>query len=107
VTQARTAGIASDRLVLDPGFGFGKTLQHNLELLRRYRRVTRLQDCPCWRDLTQVDARRHHRAAGRRPLGRQHRRRLAGVQRGARILRVHDVAQTRDALAIWQAVEGQ
>jgi len=98
------AGIAADRIVLDPGFGFGKTLQHNLQLLAGLPRIT----------------------AGRYPVlvgmsrksmlgkltGRPVEQRLAGslalhtiaTLHGAHIIRAHDVAETRDAVAVaWAA----
>ncbi len=107
VKQARTAGIASDRLVLDPGFGFGKTLRHNLELLRRFAELS-LAGLPVLAGISRksmlgaITAR-----AVEDRLAASVAAALLAVQRGARLLRVHDVAQTRDALAIWQAVEDQ
>ena len=107
VTQVRTAGIASDRLVLDPGFGFGKTLQHNLELLRRFAELP-LAGLPVLAGISRKSmlGAITSRAVGDR-LAASVAAALLAVQRGARLLRVHDVAQTRDALAIWQAVEDQ
>lgn len=105
VALTTAAGIASNRLVLDPGFGFGKTLRHNLELLRRF-------------DELSVDALPMLAGISRKSMlgaitARAVEDRLAAsiaavllaVQRGARLLRVHDVAQMRDALAVWRAVE--
>ncbi len=107
VTLARTAGIASDRLVLDPGFGFGKTLDHNLEMLRRFAELT-LTGLPVLAGISRksmlgaITARTvENRLAASVAAA------LLAAQRGARLLRVHDVAQTRDALAIWLAVENQ
>jgi dihydropteroate synthase len=93
--------------VLDPGFGFGKTLQHNLELLRRFAELP-LAGLPVLAGISRksmlgaITA----RAVGDR-LAASVAAALLAVQRGARLLRVHDVAQTRDALAIWRAVEDQ
>jgi len=101
---AHAAGIAPDRIVLDPGFGFGKTLEHNLELLRRLDRfntagaavLTGLSRKGMLGRLTgrEVDDRVYASIAAA----------LIAVEKGARIVRVHDVAATRDALAVWTAV---
>jgi dihydropteroate synthase len=104
VSAALAAGITRDRLLLDPGFGFGKTLQHNLELLRRFAELS-LDGLPL---LAGVSRKSMLGTITGRPVEQ----RLAGslaaavlaAQRGARILRVHDVAETRDALAVWQAI---
>jgi dihydropteroate synthase len=105
VLAATAAGIALGRLVLDPGFGFGKTLQHNLQLLRHLPEIE-FDGLPLLAGLSRksmlgtitgqsVDSRLSASIAAA----------LLAVQRGARILRVHDVAATRDALAVWQALE--
>jgi dihydropteroate synthase len=93
-------------LVLDPGFGFGKTLQHNLRLLRHLPALE-IDRLPILAGLSRksmlgaitgqsVDCR----------LSASISAALLAAQRGARVLRVHDVAATRDALAVWQAIEG-
>jgi len=100
------AGIARDRIVLDPGFGFGKTVEHNLTLLARLGEIAALG--------FPVLAGWSRKSSLGRITGRPAEERLAGsvaaaliaVQRGARIVRVHDVAATRDALAVLAAVEG-
>jgi dihydropteroate synthase len=100
------AGIARERIVLDPGFGFGKTLEHNLALLRGLK-VLAAAGYPVLAGLSRKSM---IGALTGRPVGE----RMAGsvaaallaAQRGAAILRVHDVAATRDALKIWQAVKG-
>jgi len=106
VRKLELAGVAADRILVDPGFGFGKTVAHNLDLFRALERF----------------------AAGRYPVlvgfsrksmlgsitGRPVDERLSAsvaaallaVERGARIVRVHDVAATRDALKVWEAVAG-
>lgn len=104
VSAALAAGITRDRLLLDPGFGFGKTLQHNLDLLRSFAELS-LDGLPL---LAGVSRKSMLGTITGRPVEQ----RLAGslaaallaAQRGARILRVHDVAETRDALAVWQAI---
>jgi dihydropteroate synthase len=102
---AESAGIARNRIVIDPGFGFGKTAAHNLELLREMRRLA-AQGLPVLAGLSRKSTlgRITGRAAGDRMVASVAAALLA-AQRGATILRVHDVAATRDALAVWQAVE--
>lgn len=98
------AGIDKKRILVDPGFGFGKTLQHNLALLRGLDRFPEL--APVMVGLSRkatigtLTGREQpaDRAAGSAAAA------LIAVQRGAAIVRVHDVAITRDALAVWQAV---
>lgn len=100
-----SAGVSKQRIVLDPGFGFGKTVEHNYALLRRLDHVS-FDDLPVLLGLSRksmigaVTGRpAHERLAGSLAAA------LAGVERGARILRVHDVAETRDALNVWEAVK--
>ncbi len=99
------AGIAADRIVLDPGFGFGKTAAHNLDLLRELDSITRL-GYPVLAGLSRksVLGAVTGRDAGER-LAASIAGALAAAVRGARILRVHDVRETVDALAVWSAVE--
>ncbi len=99
------AGIARERIVLDPGFGFGKTVDHNLRLLARLDEIAALG--------FPVLAGWSRKSSLGRITGRPAEDRLAGslaaallaAQRGARMVRVHDVAATRDALAVLAAVE--
>ncbi len=104
VSAARAAGIARERIVVDPGFGFGKTLAHNLQLLRRLRDtapagVALLAGISRKSMLGQITG----RAAGER-VHASIAAALVAAQNGAQILRVHDVAATRDALAVLAAV---
>ena len=105
VVLALASGIARDRLVLDPGFGFGKTLAHNLDLLRHFGEVTHA-GLPL---LAGISRKSMLGAITGQPVGERVSASVAAAllaaQRGAHILRVHDVAATRDALAIWQAVD--
>ncbi len=103
--RLRQAGIAADRIVLDPGFGFGKTAEHNYTLLRRLPQVVG-QDYPSLLGLSRKSmiGAVTGRPASRR-LGGSVAAALAGAMRGAHILRVHDVADTVDALRVWSAVE--
>jgi dihydropteroate synthase len=105
VRAARDAGIALERIAIDPGFGFGKTLEHNLELLRHLREfeVLGVPVLAGWSrksSLGQITG----RPAGER-LAASVAAALIAAQNGARILRVHDVAATREALAVLAAVE--
>lgn len=104
IAAAEQAGIARDRIVVDPGFGFGKTLDHNLDLLRRLDELVAL-NVPVLAGLSRKSmiGKLTGRDAGDRVAGSVAAALLA-VQRGAAIVRVHDVAATRDALAVWQAV---
>jgi dihydropteroate synthase len=100
------AGIARERIVVDPGFGFGKTVAHNLELLRRLPELGKLG--------LAVAAGWSRKSTLGKLTGRPADERLAGslaaallaLQGGATILRVHDVKETRDVIAVWQAYQG-
>ena len=99
------AGIDKKRIIVDPGFGFGKTLEHNLALLRTLDQFAAL-GVPLMVGLSRkamigaLTGREQHadRAAGSAAAA------LIAVQEGAAIVRVHDVAATRDALAVWEGV---
>lgn len=105
VEAALAAGVAAERLVLDPGFGFGKTLEHNLQLLRRLPELA-LDGLPL---LAGISRKSMLGALTGRPVEARQPASIAAAllaaQRGARILRVHDVAATCDALAVLSAVE--
>jgi dihydropteroate synthase len=105
VAECEKAGLARDRIVIDPGFGFGKTVAHNLRLLKRLPELVAL-GVPVlagWSRKSSLGA-----ITGR-PVGERLAASLAAAllaaQQGARILRVHDVRETRDALAVLQALE--
>lgn len=99
------AGIARERLCIDPGFGFGKTLEHNLVLLSHLGDIRRVLDLPILAGMSR-------KSTIGAITGRPVEERLAGsiaaalaaADRGADIIRVHDVAETVDALKVWQAV---
>ena len=104
IFAAEMAGIPKKRLVVDPGFGFGKTSAHNLRLLRQLARFTDL-GVPVLAGLSrkrtlgeltgrEVDARVHASVAAA----------VLAAEYGAQLIRVHDVAPTVDALKVWQAV---
>jgi dihydropteroate synthase len=104
VQAVRAAGVAADRIAADPGFGFGKTLEHNLELLRRLDRFNET-GAVVMAGLSRKSmlGRITGRAVGER-VHASVAAALIAAQKGARILRVHDVAATRDALAVLEAV---
>ena len=99
------AGVSRERIVVDPGIGFGKTLRHNLLLLEAMDKLAAAGQ-PV---LVGVSRKSMIGALTDRPADR----RLAGslaamlaaVARGAAIVRVHDVAESRDALRVWQAID--
>lgn len=101
------SGIESDRLLIDPGFGFGKTLEHNLQLLAELERV-RVDGCALLVGLSRKSM--LGKITGRDVAERQFASvsaALVAAQRSANVLRVHDVGATADALRVWQAVHGQ
>lgn len=99
------AGIPKKKVIVDPGFGFGKTRDHNLQLLAQLHRLTEL-GVPVLAGLSRktsigdwtgrsVPAERVHGSVAAH---------LIAAQRGALLVRVHDVAATVDALAVWRAL---
>ena len=106
IFSAEMAGIDKKRIVVDPGFGFGKTTAHNLALLAQLARFVEL-GVPVLAGLSRkrsIGALTGREAPAERMAGSVAAH-LIAAQRGARILRVHDVAQTVDALKIWNAVD--
>lgn len=103
---AEAAGIDRERLCIDPGFGFGKTVAHNLALLRATGAMRDTLGLPILAGLSR-------KSTIGAITGKPVEKRMAGsvaaalaaVARGASIVRVHDVAETVDALRVWQAVE--
>ena len=104
LAAAEAAGIARERIVIDPGFGFGKTAAHNLTLLRRLDEFGEL-GVPLLAGLSRKSTigKITGRPAGERLAGSVAMA-LIAAQRGATILRVHDVKETRDVVAVWEAV---
>jgi dihydropteroate synthase len=104
VAACEAAGIARERLLIDPGFGFAKTLAHNLSLFRHMQALHDLH-LPLLVGVSR-------KSMIGKVLGREVDQRLAGslalaalaVQQGAHILRVHDVAETVDVLRMLEAV---
>jgi dihydropteroate synthase len=103
IAACEEAGISRERVVVDPGFGFGKTVEHNLQLLRNLRPLVEL-GVPVLAGLSR-------KSTLGKLTGRPVEQRLAGslamallaLQGGATILRVHDVRETRDVIAVWEA----
>jgi dihydropteroate synthase len=108
IFAAEMAGIAKKNIMVDPGFGFGKTSAHNLLLLAQLERFTEL-GVPLMAGLSRKKT--IGELTGRSdPHDRVHgsvAAALIAAQRGAKLLRVHDVAATVDALAVWHAVATQ
>ncbi|MFT0547174.1 dihydropteroate synthase [Allopusillimonas ginsengisoli] len=101
----RQDGVAANRIVLDPGFGFGKTVEQNYLLLRQLRDLCS-QGYPWLLGLSRKSMIGH--VVGRDPCERvagSVAAALAGIARGAHIVRVHDVAETVDAVKVWRAIE--
>jgi dihydropteroate synthase len=104
VNALLAAGVARERITIDPGFGFGKSVEHNYALLRSISRMEGELGLPVLAGLSR-------KSMIGAVTGRSVEQRLAGslagalaaVAQGARIVRVHDVAETVDALKVWQA----
>jgi dihydropteroate synthase len=103
IAACEAAGVARGRIVADPGFGFGKTVEHNLTLLKRLPELAALG--------VPLAAGWSRKSSLGRITGREPGERLAGslaaallaLMGGARILRVHDVKETRDLVLVWEA----
>ena len=108
--RVRGAGVAPDRIVLDPGVGFGKTVAQNLEMLKHPAALLELGYplVAAWSRKSSLGA---VMATGDEPLPVSERlpgslaAALLAVERGARIVRVHDVRETVGALRVWQAAQ--
>lgn len=98
-----TAGIAKQRLVIDPGFGFGKSLSHNIELMQKFHQWQQYSDCPVLVGLSRKgsigklinEPNPQERTTGSVVAA------IAAVARGAAIVRVHDVRETHQGLQVW------
>lgn len=105
IFAAEMAGIARKNIVVDPGFGFGKTTAHNLQLLAQLRRLAELgvpvlAGLSRKRSIGELTGRSDPRARTAGSVAAH----LVAAQHGAMLLRVHDVAETVDALKVWHAV---
>jgi dihydropteroate synthase len=107
IIACREAGITKDQMMIDPGFGFGKTVAQNYEMLRRLEEFASF-DLPI---LVGVSRKSMIGAITGRPASERvvpsAVLAVMAAARGASIIRVHDVAETADALAVWQATEGE
>lgn len=105
VQTLRSAGVAPQRIMLDPGLGFGKTVEHNYTLLRDLEKI-QIDSYPWLIGLSRKSMIGHvvNKAPQQRLAGSLAGM-LAAVSRGAAVLRVHDVAESADALNVWLAVE--
>ena len=105
VAACNAAGIGNERLLIDPGFGFGKTVEHNYTLLREMGRFSDL-GVPLLAGLSRKSmlgaVTGQPNGVARLPASVA--AAVLAVERGARIVRVHDVAATKDALAVWAAM---
>lgn len=105
IAVIEAAGIARNRIAIDPGFGFGKSVEHNFDLLRQLARLQSL-GVPV---LVGLSRKSMLGAVTGRDVGDRLAASVAAallaVQRGATIVRVHDVRETVDALKVWQACE--
>lgn len=105
VDAAVAAGISKERICIDPGYGFGKTVDHNLKLLAWQAELQQQVGLPLLAGLSR-------KSTIGQVTGKPVEQRMAGsvgaalvaAEHGARIIRVHDVAETVDALKVWQAV---
>jgi dihydropteroate synthase len=107
IGACREAGIAKDQMMIDPGFGFGKTVTQNYEMLRRLEEFASF-DLPI---LVGVSRKSMIGAITGRPASERvvpsAVLAVMAAARGASVIRVHDVAETADALAVWQATVGE
>ena len=106
IAVCERAGIAKTRLIVDPGIGFGKTADHNIELLANLGRFHEL-GLPLLIGASRkgfIGLLGGERDAMKRAPG-SIAAALYAVSQGAKILRVHDVAKTRQALGVWRALE--
>jgi dihydropteroate synthase len=106
IAVCESAGIARSRLVIDPGIGFGKTLEHNLSLLANLEKFNDL-GVPLLLGASRkrfIGSLSGETDAAKRAPG-SIAAALHAVSQGAKILRVHDVKKTRQALKVWQAIE--
>jgi dihydropteroate synthase len=103
VLTCSKAGINQNRIILDPGFGFGKTLNHNFEILEKFNEFSTL-GLPLLAGLSR-------KSMFGQLLNRETSERVAAslagallcAQKGAHIIRVHDVQETADVIGVWQA----
>ncbi|MDO9028950.1 MAG: dihydropteroate synthase [Hydrogenophaga sp.] len=104
VSALRALNVAAERIVLDPGIGFGKTVEQNFSLLARQQELL-VEGYPLlagWSRKSSLGAVTGRELPAER-VSASVAAALLAVERGARVVRVHDVCETVDALAVWQA----
>ncbi|MBW8467905.1 MAG: dihydropteroate synthase [Thiobacillus sp.] len=104
VSALRALNVAAERIVLDPGIGFGKTVEQNFSLLARQQELL-VEGYPLlagWSRKSSLGAVTGREVPAER-VSASVAAALLAVERGARVVRVHDVCETVDALAVWQA----
>lgn len=106
VASLTEAGVCRERICVDPGFGFGKTVEHNLTLLKNIGRIRQFLRLPVLAGLSRksVIAAITKREVSQRLAGNLGAA-ISAVAHGAAIVRVHEVAETVDALKVWQATQ--
>ena len=102
----RSKGVDANRIAIDPGFGFGKSLEHNLQMLYQFKDFSSL-GYPALAGMSRksmfgklTGKNTHERVAPSIAAA------IMAADRGAKIIRVHDVPETVDALKLWEAIEG-
>ncbi|MEO0398177.1 MAG: dihydropteroate synthase [Pseudomonadota bacterium] len=100
-----TAGVDRSRIMIDPGIGFGKTLEHNLALLRNLDRFSALAPVLLGSSRKRFIAALDRPAAAETRLGGSLAAALWGMKAGVAMVRVHDVGETRQAFAVWGGVD--
>jgi dihydropteroate synthase len=108
IEACEAAGIPRDRIVVDPGIGFGKRLRHNLQILQRLS-LLHLTGCGILLGASRKSF--ISNSSGRNPPPEQRlpgslTAALGGLDQGVQILRVHDVAETKQAIDVWQGAAG-
>ena len=102
-----SVGVSRNRVCIDPGFGFGKTLEHNIALFQSLEKFLTL-DCPL---LIGVSRKSMLGEITGKPVSQRTTASaiaaVLAISQGASIVRVHDVAETRDALSVWQVLRGE
>ncbi len=104
------AGISRDKIICDPGIGFGKTLKDNLTILKNIKKIQEL-DCPILLGASRksfigkICAQNNIEASADQRLAGSLAAAIAGLEQGVQIFRVHDVAETRQAFEVWRSIQ--
>ena len=107
MNEFRKYGISSDRILIDPGFGFGKTSQHNLSLLKEISRLCKI--CPVLVGLSRkriISELSNRKSQPSDRLGGSLATAIWSVMQGASVLRVHDVKETKEMMTVYKALGG-